>query len=92
MGNMRHFSRRDILGSDDISVAVSAFEAALGTFDGAIEKRTTEILARHIVHRALQGERDADELRDGALLALRRSRAARRAKRRPPVDPLRAGA
>jgi hypothetical protein len=82
MGNIRHFSRRDILGPDDISVAVSAFEAALGTFDGFVEKRTTETLARYIVHRALRGERDADELREGALSALRRSRSARRASRR----------
>jgi hypothetical protein len=82
MGNIRHFSRRDILGPDDISVAVGAFEAALGTFDGVVEKRTTETLARYIVHRALRGERDADELREGALSALRKSPAARRAARR----------
>jgi hypothetical protein len=75
MANLRHFSRPDILGPDDISVAVSAFEAALGTLDGIVEKRTSDSLARFIVHRALQGERNADQLRDGALLALRRRRA-----------------
>ena len=92
MGNLRHFSRRDILGPDDISVAVSAFEAALGTFGGVVAKRTTDTLARYIVHRALQGERDADELRNGALSALRRSRSARRASPRGSPSTAPAGA
>jgi hypothetical protein len=71
MSSIRHFSRCDILGPDDISVAVRAYEAALGAFDGKLEKQTTDTLARYIMHRALQGERDADELRDGALSVLR---------------------
>jgi hypothetical protein len=57
------------LNPDDLRIASDAFEAALVSLDGTSSdpRRVRELLARFILERAFEGERDADRLRAAAL-------------------------
>ena len=71
MGGIIRFPYVDVLGPEDIRVAASAFESALNSLDGfPDEDSTREAVARYIIERSLQGERDPIRLRDGALAHL----------------------
>ena len=72
MGSVLRFPYPDILGPEDIRVAASAFESTLKSLDGVAEEDATrEAVARYIMERTLQGERDPTRLRGGALAHLR---------------------
>ena len=73
MGCVLRFPYVDVLGPEDIRVAASAFESTLKSLDGnAEEDATREAVARYIMERTLQGERDPIRLRDGALAQFRK--------------------
>ena len=72
MGSVLRFPYPDILGPEDIRVAASAFESTLKSLTSvAKEDATREEVARYIMARTLQGERDPIRLRDGALAHFR---------------------
>jgi hypothetical protein len=72
MASILRFPYRDVLAPEDIRVAASAFESTLKSLDGvAGEDATREAVARYIMQRTLQGERDPIRLREGALAHLR---------------------
>jgi hypothetical protein len=72
MASVIRFPYQDVLAPEDIRVAASAFESALNSLDGAAQAESTrETVARYIMERTLQGERDPNRLRDGALAYLR---------------------
>jgi hypothetical protein len=71
MGCVLRFPYVDVLGPEDIRAAASAFEATIKSLDGVSEEDSRrEAVARYIMDRALQGERDPIRLRDGALAHL----------------------
>jgi hypothetical protein len=73
MGSVLRFPYPDVLGPEDIRVAASAFESTLKSLDpAAAEAATREAVARYIMARTLQGERDPIRLRDGALTHVHR--------------------
>jgi hypothetical protein len=65
-------SYTDCLYPADLTIAISAFDAALRWLGqtAAEDHAAREALARHIMRRSLGGERDPDRLCDGALVYL----------------------
>ncbi len=75
MGSVVRFPYADVLAPEDIRVAASAFESTLKSLTSvAKEDATREAVARYIMARTLQGERDPIRLRDGALAHVRAPR------------------
>ena len=82
-----------VFGPDDVRILVAAFEKAWASVEASGAGVNTEtkaesareILAKHIIAAATQGERDQGRLRDGALLAFAQAnlRTAPRARRPP---------
>ena len=71
---------KDVLAPEDIRVAASAFESTLTLLDSADQPESArETVARYIIERTLQGERDPIRLRNGALAYLRRPEPLKRA-------------
>jgi hypothetical protein len=85
---------RNTLAPDDLRMAADAFDAALRALDEIscpYEPHTArQIIARYIIERALNGERDPAKLGAGALMCLdiigSAGYAARGAKRAPPTS------
>ena len=69
MGSLR-FPYADVLGPDEIQVVASAFEATIESLDPVTDDSRRDAVARYIIGRALQRERDPIRLRDGALAHL----------------------
>jgi hypothetical protein len=75
MGSVLRFPYPGILGPEDIRVAASALDSTLKSIDSVAERDANrEAMARYIIARTLQGERDPIRLRDGALAQLRAPR------------------
>ena len=85
---------QNILAPDDLRMAADAFDAALRALSEIgcpYEPHTArQIIARYIIERALDGERDAAKLGAGALMCLdligSAGYAARGPKRTPPTS------
>ena len=73
MASIHPFPYRDVLAPEDIRIAASAFDSALVSLNGAAQESSTrEAVARYIMQKTLQGERDPIRLRDGALAQFRK--------------------
>ena len=68
MASIHRFPNQNVLSPEDIRVAALAFEATIKSLDVvSAGDGARESVARYIMERALQGERDPSRLRDGAL-------------------------
>ncbi len=75
MATIRQFPFPTFLGPREVTIAASAYDEVLQQVDrasGAASAR--EAVARYILERMLQGERDPIRLREGALAHLGNSR------------------
>ncbi len=63
----------DVLAPEDIRIVTSAYDSTLASLNGAAQESSTrEAVARYIMQKTLQGERDPIRLRDGALAQFRK--------------------
>ena len=68
MASIHRFPNQNVLSPEDIRVAALAFEATIKSLDiVSAGDAARESVARYIMERALQGERDPLRLHDGAL-------------------------
>ena len=71
MASIHRFPNQNVLSPEDIRVAALAFEATIKSLDVlSASDAARESVARYIMERALQGERDPLRLRDDALAHL----------------------
>ena len=72
--DQRFLVTMNTLGPDDLRIATEAFEAALRCLHETTRPYSLHkmrlVLARYIMERALEGERDLAKLRQGALMCL----------------------